>query len=55
MPMMRLMHTMLRVADLDASVRFYQTALGMQLLRRADFSQGRFSLVYLGWLILRVA
>lgn len=47
--MMRLMHTMLRVADLDASVRFYQTALGMQLLRRADFSEGRFSLVYLGY------
>ncbi|MFC7418682.1 lactoylglutathione lyase [Iodobacter arcticus] len=46
---MRLMHTMLRVADLDASIRFYQAVLGMQVLRRIDFSEGRFSLVYLGY------
>lgn len=46
---MRLLHTMLRVADLDASVKFYTEVLGMQLLRRKDFSEGRFTLAFLGY------
>ena len=40
---MRMLHTMLRVTNLDASLSFYQEVLGMRLLRRADFSAGRFT------------
>jgi lactoylglutathione lyase len=46
---MRLLHTMLRVGDLDTSVRFYTDVLGMQLLRRKDFPDGRFTLAFLGY------
>lgn len=46
---MRLLHTMLRVGDLDASIRFYSDVLGMQLLRRKDFPDGRFTLAFLGY------
>lgn len=46
---MRLLHTMLRVANLDASVNFYTQVLGMQLLRRKDFPEGRFTLVFVGY------
>lgn len=46
---MRLLHTMLRVGDLDRSIAFYTELLGMQLLRRRDFPGGRFTLAFLGY------
>lgn len=46
---MRLLHTMLRVGNLDASIKFYTEILGMQLLRRKDYPQGEFTLAFLGY------
>ncbi len=46
---MRILHTMLRVVDLDASIEFYTQIFGMQLLRRQDFEGGRFTLAFLGY------
>ena len=46
---MQLLHTMIRVNDLDASLRFYCDALGMQLLRKHDFPAGRFTLAFVGY------
>ena len=46
---MRLLHTMLRVGDLDASLRFYCDVLGMRLLRRKDYPGGRFTLAFVGY------
>ena len=46
---MRLLHTMLRVGDLEKSVAFYTDVLGMQLLRRKDYASGRFTLAFLGY------
>ncbi len=46
---MRFLHTMLRVGDLDTSIRFYCEVLGMQLLRREDFPEGRFTLAFVGY------
>jgi lactoylglutathione lyase len=46
---MRLLHTMLRVRDLDASLRFYCEALGMKLLRRKDYPGGQFTLAFVGY------
>jgi len=46
---MRIAHTMLRVTDLNASLRFYQNALGMHLLRRQDYPEGRFTLAFVGF------
>ncbi len=45
----RLLHTMLRVSNLDISLDFYCQKLGMRLLRRQDFSPQRFTLVFLGY------
>ncbi len=45
----RLLHTMLRVLDLDASLDFYTKHLGMRVLRRSDFEGGRFTLAFLGY------
>ncbi len=45
----RLMHTMVRVRDLDRSLDFYTRLLGMTLLRRMDFPEGRFTLVFVGY------
>ena len=45
---MRLLHTMLRVGDLDASIAFYTEVLGMQLLRRRDYPEGKFTLAFVG-------
>ena len=44
---MKYLHTMVRVADLDASLRFYRDALGLVEVRRNDYEAGRFTLVYL--------
>ncbi|WP_409019251.1 lactoylglutathione lyase [Brevundimonas vesicularis] len=44
---MRFLHTMVRVKDLDASMRFYCDLLGLVQTRRNDYEQGRFSLIYL--------
>lgn len=46
---MRLLHTMLRVANLDASLTFYSEVLGMRLLRRQDYPEGRFTLAFVGY------
>ena len=46
---MRLLHTMLRVRDLDASLAFYCDQLGMKLLRRRDFPGGQFTLAFVGY------
>lgn len=45
----RVMHTMIRVRDLDASLDFYTRLLGMKLLRRKDYPEGRFSLAFVGY------
>lgn len=45
----RLLHTMLRVGNLDRSVRFYTELLGMKLLRREDYPAGEFTLAFLGY------
>lgn len=46
---MRLLHTMLRVGDLDKSIHFYTTLMGMTLLRRSDNEQYRYTLAFLGY------
>ena len=46
---MRILHTMLRVGDLDRSLAFYTDVLGMQLLRRRDYPEGRFTLAFVGY------
>jgi lactoylglutathione lyase len=44
----RMLHTMLRVYDLDKSIDFYTRLLGMKLLRRNDYEGGRFTLAFVG-------
>lgn len=46
---MRILHTMLRVGDLDRSIKFYTEVLGMKLLRRKDYPDGEFTLAFLGY------
>ena len=46
---MRLLHTMLRVGNLDRSLGFYCDLLGMRLLRRRDYPGGRFTLAFVGY------
>ncbi|MGL5793313.1 MAG: lactoylglutathione lyase [Waterburya sp.] len=46
---MRMLHTMLRVGDLDKSLGFYCDILGMQLLRRKDYPGGEFTLAFVGY------
>ncbi|NKD54180.1 MULTISPECIES: lactoylglutathione lyase [unclassified Haematospirillum] len=43
------LHTMIRILNLEASVDFYTRHLGMQLLRRRDYPEGRFTLVFVGY------
>lgn len=45
----RVMHTMVRVRDLDRSLDFYTRLLGMTLLRRMEFPEGRFTLAFVGY------
>lgn len=46
---MRLLHTMLRVGNLEQSLNFYTEVLGMKLLRRKDYPEGRFTLAFVGY------
>jgi lactoylglutathione lyase len=46
---MRILHTMLRVGDLERSLAFYTDVLGMTLLRRKDYPEGRFTLAFVGY------
>ena len=46
---MRMLHTMLRVSDLERSLRFYTEVLGMRLLRRKDYPEGKFTLAFVGY------
>lgn len=45
----RMLHTMLRVFDLDKSIDFYTRLLGMKLLRKKDFPGGKFTLAFVGY------
>lgn len=45
----RLLHTMIRVQDLDKSIAFYCDLLGMRLLRKSDFPGGKFTLAFVGY------
>jgi len=46
---MRILHTMLRVGDLDRSIKFYTEVLGMKLLRKKDYPDGKFTLAFIGY------
>ena len=46
---MRVLHTMLRVSNLERSLDFYTGTLGMRLLRRKDYESGRFTLAFVGY------
>ena len=45
----RLLHTIIRVRDLDASLQFYTNLLGMKLLRKRDYPGGKFTLAFVGY------
>ena len=45
----RMLHTMLRVKDLTKSISFYTETLGMQLIRKQDFPNGKFTLAFVGY------
>ena len=46
---MRILHTMLRVGNLERSIQFYTEVLGMQLLRQKDYPDGEFTLAFIGY------
>ncbi|ADL54195.1 lactoylglutathione lyase [Gallionella capsiferriformans] len=46
---MRILHTMLRVVNLETSIAYYSDVLGMKLLRRTDYPEGKFTLAFLGY------
>ncbi|MDP1559695.1 MAG: lactoylglutathione lyase [Nitrosomonas sp.] len=46
---MRILHTMLRVGNLENSLAFYTKVLGMKLLRRKDYPEGKFTLAFVGY------
>lgn len=45
----RILHTMIRVLDLEKSINFYVQHLGMKLLRQSEYPEGRFTLAFLGY------
>lgn len=46
---MRILHTMLRVGDLDLAIAFYTEVLGMKLLRRNNYPEGKYTLAFVGY------
>ena len=46
---MRILHTMLRVGNLDESINFYTQVLGMKLIRQHDYPDGEFTLAFVGY------
>lgn len=46
---MKILHTMIRVKNLEDSIKFYTEVLGMKLLQRSDFPAGRFTLAFVGY------
>ncbi len=46
---MRILHTMIRVGNLERSIAFYQDVLGMSVLRKKDYPDGKFTLVFIGY------
>lgn len=46
---MRILHTMIRVGDLDRSIKFYKEVLGMKLLRQKEYPDGEFTLAFIGY------
>lgn len=46
---MRILHTMIRIGDLDRSIKFYTEVLGMQVIRKSDFPEGKFTNVFIGY------
>jgi len=46
---MRILHTMIRVGNLDRSIAFYTGVMGMSLLRRQDYPEGKFTLAFVGY------
>ncbi|MSP86150.1 MAG: lactoylglutathione lyase [Methylotenera sp.] len=46
---MRMLHTMLRVGNMERSIKFYTEILGMKVLRQYDFPEGKFSLAFVGY------
>lgn len=46
---MRMLHTMLRVGDLNRSIEFYTKILGMKVLRQHDYPDGKFTLAFVGY------
>jgi len=48
-PKFRVLHTMVRVKNLEKSIDFYARLLGMQLLRKLDFPEGKFTLAFVGY------
>ena len=46
---MKILHTMLRVGDLEKSIKFYTEVIGMRLLRSKDYPEGKFTLAFVGY------
>ena len=46
---MRILHTMIRVNNLDESIMFYQNFFGMKVIRKQDYTKGKFSLAFIGY------
>ena len=46
---MKFLHTMIRVGDLEKSIKFYTNVMGMKLIKRKDYPEGKFTLVFLGY------